>query len=653
MPRFRHATALLIIASVVAHASAAGPPPSAAGATPNVVEFDELRRRHVELQRDMVLADRSRIVPGSSQIAVYVSMDPRATARVAGVSVEIDGAVVGVEQFSARQQDALHRGASAMVYLGPVPALASVLSATISGARNDGNAFVKTTTLQLLEQTGPRFVDIELAHTQTKDVPDVVLRVAGADENMATSETACDWLLGCPTAPAVSVAADLQYRSVLYPAYQEQPEEALVESAALATLVDDPSARVRLQLAQLDAAIALEMHDVVEQIVATLDPEQTSARARIRLDFLHARDCHRRQAWSCLKSSIEQFDQARRELRDVPPIPRQIDAEISFMRAELATADGDFDRAQYIISTELSPNESYRAYALFNLGVRLRQAGIPARAVRVFTYLASMPVYTDDALDLKSRARIALSVIDLQRTQSASAEAALRDAPAKGRYHEQFMASYGTRAMEHGDYELAARIWLTLANEAPWSSAGKTAQVAYPMCLEHIAAPNVVLAQYRNAELKFQQRLVDLDALTLRTKDLAWDGRLLDAFARDEVDVSDPTLSEWRTRIGHDDWLYWLNSDSTQTQLRQLRALEQISLSLADPVPAAFAERARTIATNASRLAGDRRARLSRSIADMSTYEVEMAQQQLGLIRVGIAKASDRIAEPHSIGAAP
>jgi hypothetical protein len=460
--------------------------------------------------------------------------------------------------------------------------------------------------------------------------------------------------LGCPTAAAVSIAADLQYRSVLYPAFQEQPEKALVESAAFAMLAaDDPSARIHLQLVQLDAAIALDMHDVVEQIVATLDPEQTSARARIRFDFLHASDCHRRQAWPCLKSSLAQFDQARRELRDAPPIPPQVDAEVSFMRAELATADGDFDRAQYIISTELSPNESSRAYALFNLGVRLREAGIPARAERVFTYLASMPVYTDDALDLKSRARIALSVINLQRTQSASAEAALRDAPAKGRYHEQFMASYGTRVMEHGDYELAARIWLTLANETPWSSAGKTAQVAYPMCLEHIAPPDVVLAQYRDAELKFQQRIVDLDALTARTEDPVWDGRLLDAFARGEADVSDPTLSEWRTRIGHDDWLYWLNSDSTQAQLRQLRALEQISSSLANPVPAAFAERARTIATNASRLAGDRRAHLSRSIADMSRYEVEMAQQQLGLIRVGIAKASDHIAEPHSIGAAP
>ena len=108
MPGFRHAIALLIIASVVARASAAVTTPVSAAlagdAKTNIFDFDELRRSYVELQRDSMLADRSRIVPGNSQIAVYVSMDPRATARLAGVSVEVNGAVVGVEQFSARRQ---------------------------------------------------------------------------------------------------------------------------------------------------------------------------------------------------------------------------------------------------------------------------------------------------------------------------------------------------------------------------------------------------------------------------------------------------------------------------------------------------------------------------------------------------------------------
>jgi hypothetical protein len=653
MSRLHSITAALIIGAALAHASprAQGPAEDAGAAVavkPIGADIDALRRSFIELRRDITLADTSKLVPGDAQIAVYVSVDPRAKATLAALSIEINGAVVGVSRYSDRQREALHRGASDAVYIGTVASGASNLAATISGTRADGNAFVKTTTLDLPEAAGPRFVELQLAHTQTKDLPDVNARVFAPDDVAATIETACDWLLGCPPA-AATAASDLQYRSVLYPLYQDQHEQALVRAMALLSLApDDAAARVRLRLAQLDAALATGNRGVTDDAVAALAAERLEPQTRVRFALLHARDCHRRQDWAGLHDALDQFDQARREVREPQPIPHPIDAEVAFMRADLATADGDFDRAQYIISTELSPQDALRAYALFNLGVTLRTAGIPTRAERVFTQLASMPVYTDEALDLKGRARIALSVIDLQRTQSASAEAALRDAPAKGRYHDQFMASYGSRAMEHGDYELAARIWLTLATEAPWSSAGKTAQVAYPMCLEHIAAPNVVLAQYRDAEAKFEQRLTDLDALMTLTGDSAWDARLLQAFAgapETSVLSADPTLSEWRGRIGHDDWLYWLNADSTQLQLQQLRELEQMSAWLSNGAPPEFGARARSLATNASRLADDRRARLSRSIADIARNEVAMAQQQLRLIRVGIARTTDRIAE--------
>ena len=307
-----------------------------------------------------MLADRSKVVPGDSQIAVYVSIDPRATATPAAVSLEIDGSVVGVTEYSERQRDALRRGASMMSYIGtPLPGT-NTLTATISGTRKDADPFLKTTPLVLPESTAPRFVEIELSHTQTKDIPDVNARVVSADDNMATGATPCDWLFGCPIAAATAIAADLQYRSVLYPTYQDQHEQALVESMSLLALAgEEPTARMHLQLAQLNAATALGMHDIVDDIATTLEAEQTDPRVRIRLGFLHARDCHERQEWPCLKRSLQQFDQARGELHDAAPVPASIDAEISFMRAELATADGNFDRAQYIISTELSPKESF------------------------------------------------------------------------------------------------------------------------------------------------------------------------------------------------------------------------------------------------------------------------------------------------------
>ena len=221
MPRFRRVTALLIIASVVAHASAAGQPskaPQVRRATPNLVEFDELRRRYVELQRDMVLADRREIVPGSSQIA-GVRFDGPARDGPARGSVGRNrrrGRRRG--GVSARQQDALRRGASAMVYLGPVPAVASVLSATISGARNDGRCVREDHAAAAARHRRRLASSRSSSRTPRPRTCRTSMRESPAQTTTwRRSETACDWLFGCPIAAARAIAADLQYRSVLYP----------------------------------------------------------------------------------------------------------------------------------------------------------------------------------------------------------------------------------------------------------------------------------------------------------------------------------------------------------------------------------------------------------------------------------------------------
>jgi hypothetical protein len=655
MQKIRSIVTLLLIGVAVAHASPreAGSSDRAAAALPAPRDVDALRRSYIELRRDVLLAGPA-LVPGPGQLAVYVSIDPRATASLEALSLEIDGVVAAVARDLPSQRDALHRGATAPIFIGPTTRNATHLAATLSGTRADGNPFVVTAALDVPESAAPRYVQIELSHTQTDDRPDVIVRAAATEPATAVVVTPCDWLLGCTTVSAAA-AADLQYRSILLAMYRDDTEQALINALALAAAApDDPVLRARLLLAQLHAASATDNRSLADAAVAALDAETLEPALRARFAFLYARESHRRQDWTALQRALAQLDTARRGLNEAQPVPPSIDAEIAFMRAELAVADGDFDRAQSVIATGLSPRDDLRAYALFNLGVKLRTAGMPTRAERVFTQLATMPVYSPDALDLKGRARLALAAIELQRTQSASAEAALRDAPAQGRYHDQFMVSYGTRAMEHGDYELAARIWLTLAGEAPWSTAGKTAQVAYPMCLEHIAAPSMVLTHYRDAELNFKVRLGELDTLIARTEDPTWDAQLLEALTRSPRGLelrADPTLSEWRTRIGHDDWLYWFNADSTQQQLQELSELMRMSAWLSGAQPPAFVERAHALDVEASRLAGDRRAQLSRAISAIARNEVAMAQEQLRLIRVGIARTTDRIADAPAKGA--
>ncbi len=394
-------------------------------------DLDDVRRGYIELQRDLALRDDTAL-PAVPQVIVYVSIDPRATATLAAASIEINDRVVSQPQYSAMQFAALRHGASDRTYIGTLPAGSNTLTATFSGVRDDGNVFVRVTHLDLPESAEPHYVDLELSHTQTKDVPDVVAQIADPND-VAAADAQCEWLLGCLVSGSAATPSDLVYRSVLYAYFQNDDERALLQAmAAIARgSTYQTGARERLQLAQVDTAFAIGARSIAIDVADAMNAEPLGPQERMRLAFLRARDSYYQQNWTALETSLDVIARTRKVLAPPPPVAPAIDAEIAFMRAELATAQGDFDRAQYIISSELSPQESFRAYALFNLGVVLRTSGIPTRSERVFTQLSSMPVYTAEALDIKQRARVALSVVNLQRTQSASAEAALRDAPAQ------------------------------------------------------------------------------------------------------------------------------------------------------------------------------------------------------------------------------
>ena len=158
--------------------------------------------------------------------------------------------------------------------------------------------------------------------------------------------------------------------------------------------------------------------------------------------------------------------------------------------------------------------------------------------------------------------------------------------PADGRYRDLALTSYGGLAMDNGDYELAARIWLTLKEQAYWSESSATAQLGFPMSLEHMASRELALTNYRAAEATFEGRLDELKGVAARADDPAWVGGLLAVFAQPDADAStDAVMDEWRKSLGHTDWLEWLASEDVQELLsewRQLRSMNEWLQALPD-----------------------------------------------------------------------
>ena len=159
------------------------------------------------------------------------------------------------------------------------------------------------------------------------------------------------------------------------------------------------------------------------------------------------------------------------------------------------------------------------------------------------------------------------------------------------------MAAYGGLAMDNEEYELAARIWMTLQDTNYWTPSTATARLGFPLSLERMAASDqgastqAALSQYQAAERSFTNRLTKLTSLPTRADDPAWVHDLLQVFAnpdRDELQ-SQTLMQQWQEQLGHTDWLEWLATDQVHqalVQWRELNGMEDYLAGLPEKVAA-------------------------------------------------------------------
>ena len=336
----------------------------------------------------------------------------------------------------------------------------------------------------------------------------------------------CGLILSCALdGQGVTPVEDLHYGVVLYGYYQDDYQQALLDSLVTERRGLRGADPVRFELANGSFAFAEGMYGYAEETFAGIADEELTPLDRMRLAFHLGREHLRRGDFDQLGEQLAIIDLGkswRGKTRFHP--------EVEFMRAELAVSRGDFPAAQDAVS-HIAADDPLRAYALFNLAVALRGAGELEAAASAFRDLAEMDVYDEESLDLKQRAQLGLAFVARERTETATAEQIIGDLPVEGRYQDLALTSYGGLAMDNGDFPLAARIFMTLTEESHWTPSTASARLAFPMSLEQMASLELALAQYRLAEDAFEARLTELDELSRRAEDPAWVGGLLKVFA--------------------------------------------------------------------------------------------------------------------------
>lgn len=387
----------------------------------------------------------------------------------------------------------------------------------------------------------------------------------------------CELILSCVlAAPAGKPVDELTYGTMLYSYYQQEYQQALLETMVAEAQDRRGEDTVRFDLAKGSFAFSERMYETARTTFGSVDQAELTEIDQMRLAFHLAREYHRRGEYAGMESQLDRIDLKSNWLGRARFHP-----EVEFMRAEAAMAAGNHAEAETYLDV-LADDDPLLAYGLYNLGVAYREAADLEGSRRAFERLAGLKVKTRgkkaasaETLDLMQRAKLALSFVAREQQDTADATKVLGGLPGEGRYRDVALASYGGLAMEQGDYELAARIWLTLQKQGYWTSSTAQARLAFPMSLEQLASREMALTQYRKAEQSFETRLALLTDLRTRAEDPTWVKNLLLVFSapdRDDERMAD-LVARWRAQLGHTDWLEWLATEDTHQVLMEWREL--------------------------------------------------------------------------------
>ena len=380
----------------------------------------------------------------------------------------------------------------------------------------------------------------------------------------------CKLIFTCAAAaePEVTPRAELVYGTVLYDYYQENYSDALLQVRVAQAQGHTNGAETKFKLAEGSFAFSDQMFDYATRTFASVDQSELTEIDELRLAFHLSREHFRTGDWTSLKDSLASIELGTGRFFG----RKRFHPEVEFMRAELATGAGDFTAARAHLDL-LDKGDVFKMYGLYNLGGALRAAGDTESAEAAFLEIAGMKPTTEEMLDLQQRALLASAFLQRENGETVQAEKILGNLPAQGRYRDLALASFGSLAMESGDYELAARVWLSLQQQPLWTPSTASARIGFPLSLENMERQDLALTHYRAAETSFSARAVKLDDLTRQADDVIWVRELLSVFAEGR---SNPELLErWQEQLGHTDWLEWLSAESVDSLLTQWRDLRQ------------------------------------------------------------------------------
>lgn len=138
-------------------------------------EVQRLKEEVLSINEEMIRLEERLVYPASTQVALFLSIEPAEDFRLDSIHVDLDGEPFTRHVYSFRELDALLDGAVQRLHVGNVRTGTRRLDVRLRGTGTAGFDFDVEESLSFDKPTGPGLVELRIVRT-TSRTPGITLR---------------------------------------------------------------------------------------------------------------------------------------------------------------------------------------------------------------------------------------------------------------------------------------------------------------------------------------------------------------------------------------------------------------------------------------------------------------------------------------------
>lgn len=129
---------------------------------PVALSVEELKKKVIELNRDLFILEEDLLFPANTQFVVFLSLSTGEFLQLDSVKLKVDDDVVATHLYTERQVKALSRGGMQRLYMGNLKTGTHEVTVFVEGIGSDQRAYKKAATMTLEKETDLKAVEIRI-----------------------------------------------------------------------------------------------------------------------------------------------------------------------------------------------------------------------------------------------------------------------------------------------------------------------------------------------------------------------------------------------------------------------------------------------------------------------------------------------------------